>query len=230
LATSVRVFAINVTLAKNLANARPGHSCADIRLRKEVRDVPRFRRARKPQRAGLLSGALLGESSCLIRLSMPSFLEGAPTVNVPIFVFTSVPTGRPLPGGLWLTLATVYSPSADGQVMHPVLLQISIEPSSDTAHPQRAPLAVLSIHMRTAVICGRGRGRERDADYSHDCCEGHYGGAGHRLTPAATPPRMPAPTAQPTQSAFAGAGATMTAPMPAAPTSAINDLCMCSPS
>jgi hypothetical protein len=71
---------------------------------------------------------------------------------VPIFVFTSVPTGRPLPGGLWLTLATVHSPSADGQVMHPVLLQISIEPSSDTAHPQRAPLAVLSIHMRTAVL------------------------------------------------------------------------------
>jgi hypothetical protein len=36
--------------------------------------------------------------------------------------------------------------------MHPLLLQISIEPSSDTANPQRAPLAVLSMHMRTAVL------------------------------------------------------------------------------
>jgi hypothetical protein len=36
--------------------------------------------------------------------------------------------------------------------MHPLLLQISIEPSSDTAHPQRAPLAVLSIHLPTAVL------------------------------------------------------------------------------
>jgi hypothetical protein len=36
--------------------------------------------------------------------------------------------------------------------MHPFLLQISIKPPSDTAHPQRAPLAVLSIHMRTAVL------------------------------------------------------------------------------
>jgi hypothetical protein len=33
--------------------------------------------------------------------------------------------------------------------MHPFLLQTSIEPSADTAHPQRA---VLSIHMPTAVL------------------------------------------------------------------------------
>lgn len=33
--------------------------------------------------------------------------------------------------------------------MHPLLLQTSIEPSSDTAHPQRA---VLSIHRPTAVL------------------------------------------------------------------------------
>jgi hypothetical protein len=36
--------------------------------------------------------------------------------------------------------------------MQPFLLQMSIEPSSDTAHPQRAPVAVLSIHIPTAVL------------------------------------------------------------------------------
>jgi hypothetical protein len=42
---------------------------------------------------------------------------------------------------------------------------------------------------------------------------------------------MPAPISQPTHSAFAGAGATMAVmPMPAAPISAMNDLCMYSPS
>jgi hypothetical protein len=50
------------------------------------------------------------------------------------------------------------------------------------------------------------------------------------MAPAATPPRMPAPTAQPTQSAFAGAGAIIAAmAMPAAPPSAMSDLCMCFP-
>jgi hypothetical protein len=50
------------------------------------------------------------------------------------------------------------------------------------------------------------------------------------IAPAATPPRMPAPTAQPTQSAFAGAGAIIAAmAMPAAPTDAMSDLCMCFP-
>src|SRR5689334_9703003 len=49
------------------------------------------------------------------------------------------------------------------------------------------------------------------------------------IAPATAPPRMPAPTAQPTHSALAGTGATMTAmPIPAAPTSAMNDLCMVS--
>jgi hypothetical protein len=50
------------------------------------------------------------------------------------------------------------------------------------------------------------------------------------IAPAAAPPRMPAPTAQPTQSAFAGAGATMAAMTKADSPDAINDLCMCSPS
>jgi hypothetical protein len=50
------------------------------------------------------------------------------------------------------------------------------------------------------------------------------------IAPAATPPRIPAPTAQPTQSAFAGAGAIIAAmAMPAAPTDAMSDLCMCYP-
>jgi len=48
--------------------------------------------------------------------------------------------------------------------------------------------------------------------------------------PAATPPRMPAPTAQPTQSAFAGAGAIIAAmAMPTALTDAMSNLCMCFP-
>jgi hypothetical protein len=49
------------------------------------------------------------------------------------------------------------------------------------------------------------------------------------MLPIAAPARMPAPTAQPTHSAFAGAGAIMAAtPMPAAPITAMRDLCMCS--
>ena len=53
--------------------------------------------------------------------------------------------GRPL-------LAAVQVPVADGQVMHPLLLQTSIDPSLLTDHAQRAPLAVLSIHLPTAVL------------------------------------------------------------------------------
>ena len=55
--------------------------------------------------------------------------------------------GRGLP-----FLAMVHVPVADGQVTHPCLLQISIEPSLLTDHAQRAPLAVLSIHLPTAVL------------------------------------------------------------------------------
>jgi hypothetical protein len=49
-------------------------------------------------------------------------------------------------------LATVHSAVADGQVTHPFLLQTSIEPSLLTAQPQRAPEAVLSIHIPTASL------------------------------------------------------------------------------
>jgi hypothetical protein len=37
-------------------------------------------------------------------------------------------------------------------VTHPFLLQISISPLSLTDQAQRAPLAVLSMHMPTAVL------------------------------------------------------------------------------
>src|SRR6516162_8745214 len=50
------------------------------------------------------------------------------------------------------------------------------------------------------------------------------------MAPAATPPRIPAPTAQPTQSAFAGAGAATAAkPNAAAAARPTSDLCMCFP-
>lgn len=49
-------------------------------------------------------------------------------------------------------LATVHSSVADGHVTHPFLLQISISPLSLTDQAQRAPLAVLSMHMPTAVL------------------------------------------------------------------------------
>jgi hypothetical protein len=46
------------------------------------------------------------------------------------------------------------------------------------------------------------------------------------MLPIAAPARMPAPTAQPMQSACAGDGATTAAqPMPATPTSMMSDLC-----
>src|SRR5215469_2604985 len=48
------------------------------------------------------------------------------------------------------------------------------------------------------------------------------------MAPAATPPRIPAPTAQPTQSAFAGA-ATAAKPNAAAAARPTSDLCMCFP-
>src|SRR5262249_44941247 len=50
------------------------------------------------------------------------------------------------------------------------------------------------------------------------------------MAPAATPPRIPAPTAQPTQSAFAGAGAATAAkPNAAAGGGPTSDLGMCFP-
>jgi hypothetical protein len=50
------------------------------------------------------------------------------------------------------------------------------------------------------------------------------------IAPAATPPRTPAPTAQPKQPAFAVLGADIDArPMPVAAASPMSDLCMYSP-
>lgn len=46
---------------------------------------------------------------------------------------------------------TVHSLVADGQVIHPFLLQISIDPSLLMLQPQRE-LAALSIHIPTAVL------------------------------------------------------------------------------
>ena len=73
-------------------------------------------------------------------------------LNEPTSVFTSVPGGRAVVGRGRPLLATVHVPVADGQVTHPLLLQMSIEPSLLTDHAQRAPLAVLSIHLPTAVL------------------------------------------------------------------------------
>lgn len=53
-------------------------------------------------------------------------------------------------GRLGLRLADTHSDVADGQVTQPLLLQTSIEPSLLTAQPQRAPVAVLSMHAPTA--------------------------------------------------------------------------------
>jgi hypothetical protein len=60
--------------------------------------------------------------------------------------------GRVTTGPLGARAAATHWASADGQVTHPFLLQMSIEPSLLTDHPQRAPLAVLSMHMPTAVL------------------------------------------------------------------------------
>jgi hypothetical protein len=65
---------------------------------------------------------------------------------------TSVPTGSGVVGRFRPFRATVHSPVADGQVTHPLLFQISMEPSLLTDHAQRAPLAVLSMHWPTAVL------------------------------------------------------------------------------
>src|SRR3954454_17317929 len=55
--------------------------------------------------------------------SILSCLEGSRTVNAPSLVVTVTPTGKP--GGVWFArAATVHSPSADGQVMQPLLLQM----------------------------------------------------------------------------------------------------------
>ena len=81
-----------------------------------------------------------------------SSLANQRIVNEPTTVLTSVPGGRAVLGRGWPLLATVHMPVADGQVKHPVLLQTPIEPSGFTAHEQRAPVAVLSIHLPTAVL------------------------------------------------------------------------------
>src|SRR5690606_21663679 len=80
-----------------------------------------------------------------ISLSMPGYL---PTSNQPTDVLMTVP-GRMSPGR-GLLLATVHWSVADGQVTQPFLLQMSISPLSFTDQAQRAPLAVLSMHMPTA--------------------------------------------------------------------------------
>lgn len=54
--------------------------------------------------------------------------------------------GRLKLGRLGALLASVHSSVADGQVIHPLLVQISIEPSWLTLQPQRAPVAVISMH------------------------------------------------------------------------------------
>jgi hypothetical protein len=73
------------------------------------------------------------------------------TWNVPIGVFTLVPTGSDL-GGRGRVLATEHWSVADGQKTQPLALQMSISPLSFTDHAQRAPLAVLSMQMPTAVL------------------------------------------------------------------------------
>ena len=62
------------------------------------------------------------------------------------------PTGSVRRGRGRPRAATVHSCSAPGQVTQPFLLQISISPLSFTDHAHRAPLAVLSMHIPTAVL------------------------------------------------------------------------------
>src|SRR5687767_6504949 len=73
-------------------------------------------------------------------------------LNEPRAVFTSVPGGRAVVGRPLPFLATFPALVRYGQVTHPCLLQISIEPSLLTDHEQRAPLAVLSMQRPTAVL------------------------------------------------------------------------------
>jgi hypothetical protein len=81
----------------------------------------------------------------------PLIARGA-TLNVPRAVITFVPANNPFVGRGRPFAATVHSPVADGQVTQPLLLQMSISPLSLTDHAQRDPLAVLSMHIPTAVL------------------------------------------------------------------------------
>ena len=71
------------------------------------------------------------------------------TVNLPIAVSTTTPGGSGWVG-LVRRIVTSHVPFAVGQVTQPFLLQISISPFGLTLQTQRAPLAVLSMHMPTA--------------------------------------------------------------------------------
>lgn len=77
----------------------------------------------------------------------------AVVVNVPRLVVTVVPGGNPVGGFVGKLRAALHSDSADAHVMQPLLLHTSIEPSFGfTLQPQRAPLAVLSMHAPTASL------------------------------------------------------------------------------
>jgi hypothetical protein len=73
------------------------------------------------------------------------------TLNMPTDVMTTDPGGSDRPGRGRARAATVHRDVAEGQVTQPFLLQISISPLSFTDHAHRAPVAVLSMHIPTAV-------------------------------------------------------------------------------
>lgn len=74
------------------------------------------------------------------------------TLNVPTSVTTVEPAGRDVIGWGCRFAATTHSLSAESQCTQPLLLQISIPPVLLTAHAQREPSAVLSMHIPTAVL------------------------------------------------------------------------------
>lgn len=74
------------------------------------------------------------------------------TLYAPRGVLTIVPAGNPPVGRVRAVDTTVHLLVADGQYTQPLLLQMSISPLSFTDHAHRAPAAVLSMHMPTAVL------------------------------------------------------------------------------